>query len=129
MLILKYFLSVGTVLMIGLFALSARMETDKAASSPRIHSSASIAIAPPPPAPAAKTIQIDEPIAPVAEFEDQAFVDPPRIRLGASPRTDLLSPAAAAGAAAFARLFPLVSQPRLGWRRSSFLDSPFFSSF
>jgi hypothetical protein len=67
MLILKYFLSVGTVLMIGLFALSARMETDKAASSPRIHSSASIAIAPPPPAPAAKTIQIDEPIAPVAE--------------------------------------------------------------
>ena len=76
MLILKYFLSVGTVLMIGLFALSARMESEKAASSPRIHSSASIAIAPPPPAPAAKTIQIDEPIAPVAESKTRKSSTP-----------------------------------------------------
>lgn len=77
MLILKYFLSVGTVLVIGLFALSARMESEKAASSPRIHSSASIAIAPPPPpAPAAKTIQIDEPIAPVAESKTRKSSTP-----------------------------------------------------
>jgi hypothetical protein len=65
MLILKYFLTVGTALAIGLFALSSYMESEKAASRPRTHTTATLAVPPPPPKPAVAAVSlIDEQIAP-----------------------------------------------------------------
>ena len=48
MLILKYFLTVGVALTLGLYALSTHLESEKAASGLRVHTTASLAIAPPP---------------------------------------------------------------------------------
>jgi hypothetical protein len=48
MLILKYFLTVGVALTLGLYALCTHLESDKAASGVRIHTTATLAIAPPP---------------------------------------------------------------------------------
>jgi hypothetical protein len=48
MLILKYFVTVGLALTLGLFALSAHLESEKATSGLRVHTTASLAIVPPP---------------------------------------------------------------------------------
>lgn len=64
MLILKYFLTVGTALTLGLFALSSYMESEQAAR-PRAHTITTLAVAPPPPKPAVAEVSlIDEQIAP-----------------------------------------------------------------
>jgi hypothetical protein len=52
MLVLKYFLFVGTALTIGLFALGSHMETEQA-SRPRTHTTATLAVAPAPQKPKA----------------------------------------------------------------------------
>ena len=67
MLTLKYFFTVGTVLTIGLFALSSYMESEKV-ERPRTHSTATLAVAPPPAKPAAPTVSlIDEQLPPPPE--------------------------------------------------------------
>lgn len=70
MLTLKYFLTVGSVLMIGLFALSSYMESEKVAR-PRTHSTATLAVAPPPPPKAA---------APTVSLIDEQLPPPPETR-------------------------------------------------
>jgi hypothetical protein len=52
MLILKYFLTVGTALTIGLFLLSAHMDSEKATSRTWAPTTETLAVAPPPPKPA-----------------------------------------------------------------------------
>jgi len=67
MLVLKYFLTVGTVLTIGLFALSSYMESEKA-SRPRTQTTATLAVAPPPAKPKAPEVSlIDEQLPPPPE--------------------------------------------------------------
>ena len=48
MLILKYFLSVGAILMVGLWVLSAQMESENAAKAPRVQTTSTIAVPAPP---------------------------------------------------------------------------------
>ncbi len=67
MLILKYFLSVGTALTVGLIALSAHMESGKASSGPRTHTTASLPVATPPKPAVAAVSLIDEQIAPAGQ--------------------------------------------------------------
>ena len=68
MLILKYFLTVGTVLTIGLFLLSAHMESEKTTSRPRPHTTATLAVAPPPAKPTVAEVSlIDEQLPPPPE--------------------------------------------------------------
>jgi hypothetical protein len=66
MLILKYFLSVGTVLAVGLIFLSNHMESEKAAAdSRRAHTTATLAVTAPPAKPKpAEVSLINEQIAP-----------------------------------------------------------------
>jgi hypothetical protein len=58
MLILKYFLTVGTVLTIGLFLLSAHMESGKTTSRPQAPTTATLAVAPPPAKPAVAEVSL-----------------------------------------------------------------------
>ena len=70
MLILKYFLTVGTILTIGLFVLSARMESGKTTSRTQAPTTATLAVAPPPPKPA---------VAEVSHYNEQ-LPPPPETR-------------------------------------------------
>ncbi|MGE3159224.1 MAG: hypothetical protein AB7E84_20435 [Xanthobacteraceae bacterium] len=58
MLILKYFLTVGTALTIGLFLLSAHMDTGKTTSRPQAPTTATLAVVPPPPKPAVAEVSL-----------------------------------------------------------------------
>ena len=64
MLILKYFFFVGVALTLGLFALSAHLESENIAKGPRIHTTSTIAVAPTPKEAVAEASLINEQIAP-----------------------------------------------------------------
>ena len=64
MLILKYFLSVGAALTVGLWVLSAHLESENAAKAPRVQTTSTIAVAPPAKPKVAEVSLIDEQIAP-----------------------------------------------------------------
>ena len=64
MLILKYFLTVGLALRLGLYALSAHLESEKAASGLRVHTTASLPVAAPPKEPEVVEASLPETIAP-----------------------------------------------------------------
>lgn len=64
MLILKYFLTVGTALTLGLWVLSTYMQTDNVAKAPRVQTTSTIAVAPPPKAKVAETNLYEEQLAP-----------------------------------------------------------------
>ncbi len=64
MLILKYFLTVGLALTLGLYALSAHLESEKAASGLRVHTTASLPVAAPPKEP--EVVEASLPVEPIA---------------------------------------------------------------
>ena len=72
MLILKYFLSVGAVLMVGLWALSAQMESENAAKAPpRVQTTSTIAVPAPPKKKVAEMNLYEEQLAPQGKTANQ----------------------------------------------------------
>ena len=72
MLILKYFLSVGAVLMVGLWALSAHLETENAAKAPRVQTTATVAVPAPPKPKVAEMNLYEEQLAPQGKTANQS---------------------------------------------------------
>ena len=72
MLILKYFVSVGAVLMVGLWALSAHMESESLAKAPRVQTTSTIAVPAPPKKAVAEMNLYEEQLAPQGKTANQS---------------------------------------------------------
>jgi hypothetical protein len=91
MLILKYFLAVGTALTLGLIALSAHMESEHSARASRMPTTASLPVAPVK-APVAE-IDLAEPIAPAPEQKLKSSRSSSSSRQGTAQRPPAPRPA------------------------------------
>jgi hypothetical protein len=72
MLILKYFMTVGVVLTLGLMGLSAYMDQENAAKAPRVQTTATVAVPAPPKPKVAEMNLYEEQLAPQGKNANQS---------------------------------------------------------